>query len=683
MSVAAWSDAEWPGVPLVAGVCTLAAALLIAPVVGGVVTGPAPVMAAGVVALLTLTAGQALTPVLRLPATVPRYLVSVGIGYAAISLVHLCATALLNVGAYVALGVDAVAVVLLAVTAARWPAMAPSSPARGSRSWQREVVVLLLCAGLAALWTRETIGAVPTAQASGVFPAWQDYFLHGAEVSYLRDYPTYAGRSQYLTAVPQPLYHRGSFALAAAFSALGQVPSLATATAYWLPTGLLLTISATFAWGTAMAGPAGGVGAVAAVFLVPDASRYGFENHFLSFHWLMQMASGSGYAVALVVLALTVLVTAAPGRTARALATAGVLVVASAAFRVHIALLGSAMLAWFVLLTWRPRVSRAGLLGAVVLVAAMVSLLWWMESVSLAPHFLTGRSHPADFFLSVHTQANDLPSPFRAWRETHSEPASIAYGFGLLLVAGCGASLAVVPVLFGAGTLGRMGWRVACIPLALVLASLTVILVVPTPAHGDITDFGHRPFVLVYLVFAALAGAGLARMLGEWSARRLGAVTAAHAVVGALAVVGLAVPWHEGQRLQQWWVPQYATIPVPLEAFPATAFIRAHSSPGEQILAASEDYYAILVSLSERRAYLSRTDLFRRLGPETATAVDLRARAHAALGPAPTYDQLLAFGRREGVSWYIADLVATHRWPDDVVSRCAYCGDMIRVYDLR
>ena len=152
MSVAAWSDAEWPEVPLVVGVCALTAALLIAPIVGGVVTGPAPVMATAIIALLTVTAGRSLTPLLRLPATVPRFLVSVAVGYAATSVVHLCATALLNVGVYVALGVDVLAVVALAVAAPQWrrsltlPQVMPAPT-----SWQREVVVRLTVAHVAAV----------------------------------------------------------------------------------------------------------------------------------------------------------------------------------------------------------------------------------------------------------------------------------------------------------------------------------------------------------------------------------------------------------------------------------------------------------------------------------------------------------------------------------------------------
>ena len=229
----------------------------------------------------------------------------------------------------------------------------------------------------------------------------------------MRDYPAFDRHSQYLTAIAQPLYHRGSYALPALMSALGDMPSLGMATAYWVPTGLILTMCGTYVFGAALGGPLLGVGALAAVFLVPDASAYGFENRFLSFHWLMQMAAGSGYALALVLMALTAVVTAAPGRTTRALAAAFALVAASAGFRVHVALLASGMLCWLVVLAWRPRLTAkalAWMLGAVLILGGA---LVWMESVALAPHFLTGRSHPVLFFLSVHTQASNLASPVR------------------------------------------------------------------------------------------------------------------------------------------------------------------------------------------------------------------------------------------------------------------------------
>ena len=673
---------RWQDVPFAAGVAAVAASLLAGPVAGGFVVSPWPVVAALVLAVLTQVAGRALVPWLVLPSSVPRWLVSVVVGYAAVSAVHLGATALLNLAVTPAFAVDVVVVaVLVAVTRRARHADATYETA-SVRPWRLQVAGLLLCAALSTVWARETIRALPTAESTGVFPAWQDYFLHAAEISYLRDYPAYDRHSQYLTAVPQPLYHRGSFALGAAFSWLGGVSSLGTATAYWLPAGLLLTMAATMAWGAAMGGPLAGLGALAAVFLVPDASHYGAENHFLSFEWLMQMASGSGYGLALVVTALTVLVASAGSRT-RSLVTAAVLVVAAALFRVHIALLASVCLAWFAVGTWRPRVTRRGAAGATALVLAAIAVLVWMESVSLAPHFLTGRREPGLFFLSVHTQANNLPSVFRAWWETHDVAAEVAFGFPLMLWAGLGVWVIVVPALALAGALRPLGAGAALVPPALVLANLSVILLVPTPAHGDPTDWGHRSFVLVYLAFAALAGAAVGRRLATWlgasSDRELRQLTAA-----ALGfVVLLTVPWQLGARVQQRWVPDYATMSMPREAGLAGAYVRAHAGAADQILAASEDPYAMHVALAERRAWLSRASLFQQLGADSAASANERLAAHKGLGAAPSWHVLQAFGRAQGVAWYIADTPATQHWPAEITGRCAYCGDEMRVYDLR
>lgn len=669
----------WQDVPAVAGVAAVAVALLAGPIAGGLVTGPRPLLAALAIALATHVSGRALTPLLGLPPTAPRWLFSVVVGYAAASAVHLGATAILNLGVMGAGIVDVLVIGGLARLAHRWSER-PAVETSVARPSGLQIAALLACAALSTVWARETIRAVPVAAQGGVFPAWQDYFLHGAEISYLRDYPAYERQSQYLTAVPQPLYHRGSFALGAVFSWLAGVPSLSTATAFWLPTGLLLTMCATVAWGATMGGPLAGLGALAAAFLVPDASHYGAQNHFLSFEWLMQMASGSGYGLALAVTAFAVLTTARTVR-ARTLVTAGVVLVGAALFRVHVALLALTALGLFAMAAWRPRIGRREALAGALLLAAIGAGLWWMESVSLAPHFLTGRREPALFFLSVHEQANAVPTIFRAWWDTHGVAADVALGFPLMLWAGLGVWLLVVPLLAAIGALSGFGTTVALLS-AVVAADLAIVLFVPTPAHGDPTDWGHRPFVLVYLMFAAVAGAAIGRAVAARADRR-GRGDRALVPAAAICAAAVAIPWQLSARVQQRWVPEYATMIAPRDAWAAGAYIRTHAGAADQILAATEDHYALYVALSERRAWLSRASLFEQLGGQSAEAAGRRRSAHHALGAAPTWAELQAFGRREGVAWYIADLPTTHQWPDAVVDHCAYCGDTLRVYDLR
>ena len=499
----------------------------------------------------------------------------------------------------------------------------------------------------------------------------------------MRDYPAFDAHSQYLTAVPQPLYHRGSYTMPAVLSALGGVPALGAATAFWMPASLLLCVAATYAWGAAMGAPITGLAAVAAAFLVPDASAYGLENRFLSFHWLLQMAAGSGFALALTLTALALVATADRAHPLRALAAAFVLAVAGAGFRVHVSLLSTAMITVLALLTVRVAVTARALAAGVLAAGLGLALLVWMESIALAPHILTGGTSPRDFFVSVHTQASALPSPYVEWIAGRGEFIAFVLGYPLMLVAGCGLWLAALGLAWGTGALGRLGWHVGAVPVALAVAHMAVIRFVPTPLHGDPTDFGHRPFVLVYLVVAGLGAVGLVGWLRAWARRRWSHTTGVDAAVLAVAMLGVAVPWWEGGGIQQRWTPAYAQIPVSHAAVEAAGYVRRHSAPGDQILAASEDPQAVLVALTERRAYLSRAGLYRSLGPAFADAANRRASEHAALAGLSSFVELRAFGGRTGIAWYIADTPSTWLWPAEVTSHSAFDSAGVRVYDLR
>jgi hypothetical protein len=113
------------------------------------------------------------------------------------------------------------------------------------------------------------------------------------------------------------------------------------------------------------------------------------------------------------------------------------------------------------------------------------------------------------------------------------------------------------------------------------------------------------------------------------------------------------------------------------------SYVRTHSSPGDLVLAASEDPLAVMVALTERRGYLSRSSLYRSLGPATAEPADARAAEHATLATLSSFEDLRAFGARTGVAWYIADTPATEQWPPAVTTRSVFGADGIRVYDLR
>jgi hypothetical protein len=303
-----------------------------------------------------------------------------------------------------------------------------------------------------------------------------------------------------------------------------------------------------------------------------------------------------------------------------------------------------------------------------------------MEGQTLAPHILSGGTKPSVFFLSVHTQASLQTTSFTAWTQGRGESAAFAVGYPMMLAAGCGLWLAVLAVVWVSGGLRRLGSRVWVVPTALIVAHMVVVRLVPTPAHGDPTDFGHRPFVLIYVVVAALGAAGVAARLREWSGGSGRLVTAGLALA---ALAGLVVPWRDGAVIQQRWTPAYATIPVDGDTAAAAAFVRQQSAPGDEVLASREDPLAVIVALTERRGWLSRSSLYRSLGPEFAESADARAAEHASIAQATTFDEVKAFGARTGVDWYIADGAPGAAWPEAIARHSVFTAGGVRVYDLR
>jgi hypothetical protein len=316
---------------------------------------------------------------------------------------------------------------------------------------------------------------------------------------------------------------------------------------------------------------------------------------------------------------------------------------------------------------------------AALLAAAGAVVL--MESVALAPHFLTGQPHPLRFLKLVHGMA-DVPTPYAAWTNGRSSAVTFVIGYAMLLVSACGLTIPALVVVWLGDMLGKAGHRVLLFPIALVLTNIAIILIVPTAAYGDLTDFGHRPFVLIYAVAAASVGAAGGRLLAGWSNQTYGAEWPGLVVLAGMMIAGSLVPWKMGPHLQQRWGAHFALIPIRVEDFEAGRFVRRQSRPGEYVLAADNDPIGVFVGLTERTALFSRRALYQRIGGATGAMAAERAAAHDALAPL-TFEQLQAFGRSRGLRWYVANTPASQLWPAAVTSRCAYCGRGIQVYDLR
>jgi hypothetical protein len=665
---------------------TLAAAFLIAILGPGLLTGTPTarqVAAGGLITVLTLVYGRAVTNrILPTGSTTLGSVCAVVGGVAALSVVHLTATVIVPLDAYGALTVDGFVAAAL-FWASRSSSNRPPDPDEANARLT-DSVVLVAIAAVVTLWSREAILALHTAKSTGVFPAWQDFFLHATEIVYLRDYPIFSGTSMYLAGSPQPLYHRASYALPALYSAVGSVPALETATAFWLPLGMTLCGFASYGLGAAIGGRMAGVAAAAAVLLIPDASTYGMRNAFFSFHWLTEIAPGSGYAIAILLLAFALFISGDAERNrARCLWSIPFAVVALG-FRAHVAALGLAtLLAMNLLLYWNAiRPKRLLVVGAAVAVGAVGGVLL-LERIALAPHFLTSRSNPAAFFNLVHVQAPGEGALYTKLTAGHGAAWAIAVGYPLMVMSYLGLLMAFVVLPLMLARARRLDWRVGVIPLALIAVNFMIILVMPAPSYHQVDDIGHRSFVLPYAVTAALAGAlvitALTKILGGRSLALMR--MAGMLAIGAATVL---VPFREGRTIQQRWAGRlFATVPLPADTIASARYVRHHAAKGDIILSSNEDPLAMMVALSERAAYVSRRGLYGVLGGDSGQLAALRTRQHAGLAGATSMAQLHEFGRRHQVQWYFLSAGDMPAWPPDLTRQSESLGTTFRVFNLR
>jgi hypothetical protein len=601
---------------------------------------PASIAVIAALCASSLAIGRA---TLALPIAVFRPLAEYLLGFALVSIIIFA----VSFAATLSAGMAAGAAFLAAITAAavclrRRRALPPAAPADA-------LAVLLICTAT-IIWSWQAIGAVPGLMHSGVFHAWQDYFIHAGEIAQFAQLGALHGTSIFALGAPLPPYHYASYMLPAALCSLAFLPALICATAFWTPLGFLLLGFGAAVLGGVLGGSACGITALVFVLLLPGASHYGLHNPFFDFHWLMQISSTGCYAVALACLALAAMVLWLRERRGAWLlwavaATAGV-----ALFRVHIFVPLSATLALSFLLAWRPAQPWQ---KAAALAAGMALLLLCLaasEHVQRAPHFLSGAYHPLRNLLAL---TSPEPSPYaglfawicaRLWRVC-------ALPVGVVLVL-AGAFGLLLPLY-----LAGLAWRARqqqnapedWLPLFAILAYCACMLLIPATPKEPM-EFEHRPFVLVYVALAVwcakfAAAAAASRAWPVWS----------HRLAVAAPVILLATPLAlqgSAQSSALAWGAKASAIEVPRGLIEAAAFLRAHAAQGAPIAYTTGPLDDALVALSEHPAFYPGTDfLLIQSGLDDAQAAERSiqlGQLQAATGKAA--DRIAA---GLGVSWIV------------------------------
>jgi hypothetical protein len=547
----------------------------------------------------------------------------------------------------------------------------------------KELAGLGLCAVLTFLWCRDIAAAPAVLTREGVLAAWGDHFIHGGLISLFGD-PRAAGRhSMELADFPAHAYHFASYSIAAALAAPLDLPGLPLSTSVWLPLGFLTLCAGAYALGAALAGAAGGVAAVAALALVPDASMYALRNAVFGFHWIVLSSPGGGYGIGLSLLGFALLARWTQKRDPRALAASAALVAGAALFRVHAFLVGfPAWLASAGLATrFVQRHKLAFFAAAVLAFAAFVRAYYAAtDSVPVLPYFLEVAHEP--------NHATAYPGWYQALLDAHGFAVAAPVGVLLVLGAGLGGLLLVYPLSLLLARASGSAPALGSAPVALLATYVILMLTAPIAPFGYPHEFAHSSFALPYAALAVWSAAALVAWFAErdehralrlWRALLLSAVLALPLLwVGARA---LAAPKFA-------WGVHFDSLRVPQGLPQAAAFLRERSKPGEIFavqglrfdMTAAIDEATQLAALTGVPAYLARPTVHMTGGERQTTALARQAALREVAEQSSAADALRRL-RELGIAWYVVADGTAPRW-DPARRLAAYASGNVTLYSV-
>jgi hypothetical protein len=565
---------------------------------------------------------------------------------------------------------------LVAAYALLRPAREPVAPPSAS-----DLAGLALCAAATLVWSWD-VAAAPARLARGEpFFAWVDFFIHGGVISLFGD-PRAAGfGSMDLAGVPAPAYHYASYAMPAALAAALDLPGLPLATSAWLPLGLLTLFAGAYVLGAMLAGPPGGLAAVAVLALAPDPASYGLRNGLFGFRWNAIGNPGAAYAAGFCLLALALVVRWAAGGGRRALLAACALVAGTAMVRVHLfALAFPATLAAAALAL--PAVRRRLPLSVAAALAALTAFV--LAFYALAPWAVPALASALDLLHGSSSWPNAYQGWYPALKEKHGAGLAAPLGLVLTLVAALGALVVLGPLSAWLARRARGPRPAGLAPAAFVATYLALFVAAPVAQHGDPTEFTHRPLVVLYAVLAVWTAACAVLALSprtEAGARSAWRVLLAASVLGLVAVAP-ATRALGGEPGFSWGFRHYELRLQPGLA-EAAAFLRANAQRGEVFVAQqiALDVATPIIALSGVPSWLARPHMNLVRGGVRERVTRQRFAAIAGIASDESAEAALQRLRELGIRWYVT-VGEGPRW-DSGGKRAAFRSGDAAVYSSR
>ena len=487
-----------------------------------------------------------------------------------------------------------------------------------------------------------------------------------------------------LYGISAPLYHYGSYMMSVVLRAASEIPAINISTAFWLPMGAILLGLAAFALGNGLWGKKEGIAACVAVTLLPDPYMYGCGLGYFSYHFLGQTGAALYYAEAITAIGLTVIASAIRSGARKALIAGFIPIISSLFFKAHVfAVAFPAACLWTIL--FFPSITKIRRAMCMFSVgagcASSVLILFRLGYIAI------GEPWALEFLRGIFSGAfpNDpwmYTRLFGLTQKTMTICDDLAVGTILLWFATLGPLLIVGIVL-----LCFLRWKkslncIDSLPFLFLAVWTAMVMLLPCNQYGNLDEFHHRPFHVVYYIFVIWVASRLSNLILPLSFNSL------YQHLGLLApMIGLMlIPWYYGKDVLKIGpcVDSHQNFKIDKGIWEAAELIRSQGKLGDIFLDSQEDSYLNLVTgISERRPFLSEPyHLFVSIHATGSSLIRHRQKLHDELKQCDSVECISRIAKTYNVRWYLTHPSDSRTWEPNLDMKPVFESHGYRVFDL-
>jgi hypothetical protein len=549
---------------------------------------------------------------------------------------------------------------------------------RQARAESASLWVAALCLLATSLWCQDSIHPRSEQGELAIFKPWVDGFYHAVHIRiFAQSHGAASIEDWRLLGVSARPYHYGMYQLPAFIKQASGIDSYSAFAGVLAPVGVFFTGLSAYAFIGSLFGAWPGVGAAAALLLLPDGAQQGMQNPFMSYHWLTQISPSATYGLALLAVAWLFVIKGCVQGSRSQLFTGWTFAALLLGYKLHYVFANALLLLLVPAVFFAGRVgSRSRALWIVAACAAYAAGVVLAQRVPGVPLIRFDASCVGEILRLVQSFA--VQGALRDYVVQHmgaevSRASNLLFGVPYVSLAIFGL---ILPVLVLLVVLHWRRWpRLFVIFPLLLLANFLVMFFALALDFSSSTpdEMSHRPLMIVYFFVVAWVGGAASSMLVE-SPRPVRL-----ALIGVAASL-LIVPAHFGRGVQRMWaMPAHSPVRLPRALVSVADYIRSHGTREDVFQDSQFDRIYAFAALSERRIFVSHTMTSM---PFRSEMVEARSSAIDHFMTLRKPKAVAATAHAFGFRWFVLERGERVEWPSEILDHPALESGPFKLYEF-